>query len=629
MKLPIALNMLLLIFTLPIQTVNASSLDFQVQTIHEEGVLSEGVLYKNYSAKTYTDYGTEGLQNISTIEMSGSLGYEIVTWSKLGDNSIIKSNMIEIAQDFEENNPGYEVLAGVNGDYYNMSNGTPINALVQDGNVIKYSNFNLERYFSVGFTNDERQYITNKTNQIESSFSLSIFDDEGMQIREFQLKGLNTIPRDGETSVYYKSLGSLVVNNATMIEGTVEKAINYDSSLVLGTIIGETQEVSNDSEKFTIVTKNDVVKSYMKSGHEIRIQKNISGVYENVDSIIGVGSQPLLNSVIKDFEDIKDQNVDFAKARSPRSSFGFTPEGDFIIATFDGRQENMAGVNLREMSFAMSELGCSNAFNLDGGGSTQLVIKDSGSFRMLNSPSQVPYRNVSNGILIVKPKVNYDLQIFDETSNSFNIEFTINNPEEVANYELFVDGTSLTYTGGVSSVQNLMEKGTHFVNVKVTLKSGDIYTSSHEVELDEYTSDDDTQKNTIPSDFIYTINDNQDINGFNVNIEFNDDANTFVKMYLVIDNEKKLAKKTVNGYSIQYNDAEEGREYLLELEVYYVSGGVAPEVFTPDEKISYLYKTVENTPGESTNDDDIYNIVLGAIVIAVTIGFVTIIIKKK
>ncbi len=174
-----------------------------------------------------------------------------------------------------------------------------------------------------------------------------------------------------------------------------------------------------------------------------------------------------------------------------------------------------------------------------------------------------------------------------------------------------------------------MEKGTHFVNVKVTLKSGDIYTSSHEVELDEYTSDDDTQKNTIPSDFIYTINDNQDINGFNVNIEFSDDANTFVKMYLVIDNEKKLAKKTVNGYSIQYNDAEEGREYLLELEVYYVSGGVAPEVFTPDEKISYLYKTVENTSGESTNDDDIYNIVLGAIVIAVTIGFVTIIIKKK
>ena len=75
-------------------------------------------------------------------------------------------------------------------------------------------------------------------------------------------------------------------------------------------------------------------------------------------------------------------------SRHPRTVAGITPDGrTLVLAVFDGRQKNRAGLTTEEAALWMKWLGCSTALNLDGGGSSVMVLKDrEGGIHILNSP---------------------------------------------------------------------------------------------------------------------------------------------------------------------------------------------------------------------------------------------------
>jgi len=61
----------------------------------------------------------------------------------------------------------------------------------------------------------------------------------------------------------------------------------------------------------------------------------------------------------------------FTTKRHPRSCFCVTNES-IILLTIDGRSENAAGMNLLEVQKFLSDLKCTDAINLDGGGSSTM-----------------------------------------------------------------------------------------------------------------------------------------------------------------------------------------------------------------------------------------------------------------
>ena len=67
----------------------------------------------------------------------------------------------------------------------------------------------------------------------------------------------------------------------------------------------------------------------------------------------------------------------------PRSAAGVTPDGRLILVVVDGRQPLSRGVYLEELSVILRDLGASWAMNLDGGGSSALVVNG----RLLNRPA--------------------------------------------------------------------------------------------------------------------------------------------------------------------------------------------------------------------------------------------------
>lgn len=55
-----------------------------------------------------------------------------------------------------------------------------------------------------------------------------------------------------------------------------------------------------------------------------------------------------------------------------------------ILVTVDGRHDQSRGMNLHELTDLMISLGCREAINLDGGGSTTMWLADQG---VVNMPS--------------------------------------------------------------------------------------------------------------------------------------------------------------------------------------------------------------------------------------------------
>lgn len=90
---------------------------------------------------------------------------------------------------------------------------------------------------------------------------------------------------------------------------------------------------------------------------------------------------------------------------NPRTAAGISRGGTrLILAVIDGRTSHDAGMTLRQTADLMLALGARDAINLDGGGSTTMVVADSsGELRVVNHPSDKEgERAVGDALAVVR-----------------------------------------------------------------------------------------------------------------------------------------------------------------------------------------------------------------------------------
>ena len=116
--------------------------------------------------------------------------------------------------------------------------------------------------------------------------------------------------------------------------------------------------------------------------------------WDNVNHIISGGPYLVKNGNV--FIDMTEQKLGAIGGKNPRTAIGYTQDGNLIMVAVDGREGASVGMTLRELAGFMQSIGCINAMNLDGGGSTVMYVNG----RVVNMPKVKGGIALSNALTI-------------------------------------------------------------------------------------------------------------------------------------------------------------------------------------------------------------------------------------
>lgn len=122
--------------------------------------------------------------------------------------------------------------------------------------------------------------------------------------------------------------------------------------------------------------------------------------WPNAEDILGAGPK-LVTRGKPDVTDAREKmRQGFATELHPRTAIATLADGRALLLVVDGRQPSLSiGMNLADLAALLIELGAVEAINLDGGGSTTMVVGG----RIVNHPSDVTGERPISDAIVVRP----------------------------------------------------------------------------------------------------------------------------------------------------------------------------------------------------------------------------------
>lgn len=385
---------------------------------------------------------------------------------------------------------GYKVLAAINGDIYDTVSGTPKGLVIHDGNIVT-SGYNSEKVISFDKNNrasleiDELIYQANGI--IEYKKITEIQREIDVPIEKVTIVTSQAINENGESyivetedieTIYEKQLlteqieetitESVALNidflnvphgealglhlynshysDSTKSNGIYAEVVIETDDVQFGvnkTIKGIVTDVNRETNN-TVIKDNTIVLSTVKGSKNYDLVSNLkigSEIDININNPLNNGLSEAKECIGYYYSVVENgKNVTNGTNINPRSCLGVKRDGSLVMVEIDGRQPNYSrGINLPDLSEMMISLGCEYAFNLDGGGSSVLYVRQPGKdvkATKVSRPSENTERKVANAILLV----------YKENTSDF-----VEHVNVYPNYQLMMPGSTVTFNGEFSN----------------------------------------------------------------------------------------------------------------------------------------------------------------------------------
>lgn len=269
-------------------------------------------------------------------------------------------------------------VAGVNGSFF-FGSGVPVGTLIVNEQIISSPFY------------DRTALIIYKSGDIK----ISRIKMTGY----IKLKNGETLPFSGVNQPF---------NGNEIVIYTPDYQVTDQKADTVNIIVSNNQVVSISEGQINIPNNSIVIcakgenkkklKAMFKEGDEVKWFFMSTPSLDGVLHAIAGGPRLLYKGIMHISADEEQFRNDVKNSRAARTAVGITKEGNLIFLVVEGNGKSSggsSGVSLKELAQMMSDLGAYNAMNLDGGGSSTMVING----EVVNSSSERP---VSNAILIKK-----------------------------------------------------------------------------------------------------------------------------------------------------------------------------------------------------------------------------------
>lgn len=134
----------------------------------------------------------------------------------------------------------------------------------------------------------------------------------------------------------------------------------------------------------------------LKPGDTVELRVDFTPALQPGEQVLGGGPRLVRDGRVSVEAEGGSVGGSFSTARHPRTAIGFNGSKVYLVVV-DGRQPGYSlGMSLAELAQVMADLGCTDALNMDGGGSTTLWARGA----VTNRPSDGRERPVANGLLV-------------------------------------------------------------------------------------------------------------------------------------------------------------------------------------------------------------------------------------
>ena len=299
-------------------------------------------------------------------------------------------------------------LAAVNGDFF--YSGTPIRSSglqIQAGELIE------EPHPRSAFG------VTPEGRPVAAVFELraGLITKSGHVLR---VSHLNRAPRGADELTYYNHHAQAWQDSVRAPVGFFLQSLDGAASVINDTVAARVMQVRRvawplklQPGQWLVAGGADFAQAQaIAPGDTVALFCALPPATERLDEAIGGGPRIVRDGRVSIEHEAESLSADFAIDRHPRTAIGFSRDGrSLYLVTVDGRQPgHSVGMSLEELAgfmatkLALFTRGRSNAhtaINLDGGGSTTMVVGD----QVVNRPSdQTGERPVVNALLVVVPQ---------------------------------------------------------------------------------------------------------------------------------------------------------------------------------------------------------------------------------
>jgi len=379
---------------------------------------------------------------------------KLATWTYSNPYGYEKKTLMDIASDYEKNHPGYIVLGGVNAEgYFAAKSGyyssyEPTNAIVQDGDVIR-KDVSAEVFKNMICLNQDKSWSIKRVPETSENPYLYIYNADGSQKEHLEVLGKNELKDSGLCLLTRDYKGSFDFSGYKVIKGTASLyriSTNFPDRVLNGSNLGifvkgtldqvVTEPISTIKDgEFYIVTKSEALFNKLTIGANMKVQFDYLDEFGKVESAIGYMFKYVYNGVVCDdnyqvyLEEEKTYapkygSHDYYKSvYKERVGIGFKDNGDIVLMSAN---TDTGGPCQYEMGEYFLDMGCTNAFQFDGGGSVTFIKRDSkGGFEMLNTPADGVPRTIMTGLFIVMEVADIRVQVTETGSDYVKLNRTI------------------------------------------------------------------------------------------------------------------------------------------------------------------------------------------------------------
>ncbi len=335
---------------------------------------------------------------VGVVRLPLPLPPQMMLTTALGGNQGFDRQPLSRIATFVQQRKGY-VTAAINGDYFAMTlspySGDPLGLHIQDGELVSLPWVN--RSALVGLK-DGQVLIA------RFQFEAFVRFPDGNLVK---LDGLNQQPPKEGLCLFTPAFGA----KTRTPEGTVEVIASADLPLRPNNPLTLTVQQVTETGDASIPADGVVLVGMGQSAELLRQRQPgetlqvvitltpLDAVFDpqQIQWAISGGPRLLRGGQVSIEWQQEGMSLSFVQTKHPRTAVGLKEDALFWVVV-DGRQPGYAeGMSLEELAELLRNMGCKEALNLDGGGSSTLFVRG----QVLNRPSDGRERPIANALMLL------------------------------------------------------------------------------------------------------------------------------------------------------------------------------------------------------------------------------------